>query len=324
MFSFRILPILLLLSLIPGVIAAQPSGSLSSFGFLQLDASARANALGGAFSAVSDGDVNGLFYNPALPSPATSQSVTVSYLNHLSDANAGTFGYSHPMGLLGTTVSGGLRYVDWSTVDREELPGTAEEREAILTMGASRLLGARTRSGVNLHLLHAQADQARATVLAADVGAVYRIPTHRLALGGVLRHLSVMLDRFEREQRDLPLDLHLGLSKHVTQLPILLSITAYDLLRPDEEVDHQSSFDRVLSHLVFGGELQLGEVLHFRLGYNHRRNQELAFANQFDLVGVSMGFGLDVGQIAVDYAYSSWSDLGAQHQFTLRADLAEL
>jgi len=31
-----------------------------------------------------------------------------------------------------------------------------------------------------------------------------------------------------------------------------------------------------------------------------------------------------VGPVAVDYAYSSWSELGGLHQFTVRADVGAL
>ncbi|MFB6097743.1 MAG: hypothetical protein ABEK84_01225, partial [Salinibacter sp.] len=64
--------------------AAQPGASLSSFPLLRFDAAARTAAMGGAYTAVADGDVNAMFYNPAIPGPATSRVPSLSYLNHLA------------------------------------------------------------------------------------------------------------------------------------------------------------------------------------------------------------------------------------------------
>jgi hypothetical protein len=77
----------------------------------------------------------------------------------------------------------------------------------------------------------------------------------------------------------------------------------------------------VLGHLTFGAELQPGDVLRVRVGYNHRRSRELALTDRFDFAGVGVGFGVTVGGLTVDYAYNSWSSLGGLHQFSLRADL---
>ncbi|MDX1532516.1 MAG: hypothetical protein R3362_13375, partial [Rhodothermales bacterium] len=98
-FPFRAFAALLLF-LVAGAVAAQPS-RLSGFGLLRLEPSARAAALAGSYGAVigtAGGDVNGLFYNPALLDAEAHRQLAVSYLNHLSDVNAGfaAFGYDVP------------------------------------------------------------------------------------------------------------------------------------------------------------------------------------------------------------------------------------
>lgn len=307
---------------------AQPGASLSSFPLLRFDASARTAALGGAYTAVADGDVNAMFYNPAIPGPVTSRIPSLSYLNHLAGIDAGTLAYSHTDRELGTTVSGGLRFVHWGTIQRRnergERTGTFSAGDAALTLGAARALGPRVRYGANVHLLHAQLESVQATALATDLGVLYRMPAQQLALGASLRHLGVPLDEFAKKEPTLPLDLQLGVSKRLAHLPLLLSLTAYNLNEIGTGVEGGSTLDHVLGHLTFGGELRLGEVLRLRLGYNHRRSRDTAFADRFDLGGLAGGFGLAVGGIAVDYAYSSWSELGGLHQFTVRADLDAL
>ena len=307
---------------------AQTGASLSTFPLLRFDASARTAALGGAYTAMADGDVNALFYNPAIPSRGTSGVSSISYLNHLSDINAGTLAYSRSVEDLGTTFSGGVRFVHWGTFQRRnergERTGTFFAGDVALTLGASRGLGPRLRYGTNVHVLHAQIDRSQATALATDLGVLYRVPAHQLAVGASLRHLGVSLDGFGRREATLPLDLQLGVTKRLAHLPLLLTLTAYDLTEVGTGVEGGTTFDHVLGHLTFGGELGLGEVLRLRLGYNHRRSQDTALADQFDLGGLGGGFGLVIEEFAVDYAYNSWSELGGLHQFTVRADLDAL
>ena len=319
---------IVLLLVVGAPAAAQPGGSLSSFSLLRLDASARTAALGSAFTAVADGDVNAMFYNPAIPGPATSRSPSLSYLNHLAGIDAGTLAYSHTTQGLGTTFSGGLRFVHWGTIqgrnERGERTGTFSAGDVALSLGAARALGPRVRYGANVHLLYAQIDQAQATAVASDLGVLYRVPARQLTFGASLRHLGLSLDGFGQREVTLPLDLQLGVSKRLAPLPLLFSLTAYDLTEVGTGIEGGSTLDHVLGHLTFGGELRLGNALRLRLGYNHRRSRDLAFGDGVSLGGLGGGFGIVLGGVAVDYAYNSWAELGGLHQFTVRANLDAL
>jgi len=316
---------LLLAGLVVVPATAQPGGSLSSFPLLRFDASARTAALGGAYTAVADGDVNAMFYNPAVSGPAASRTASLSYLNHLADINAGTLAYNHTAKGLETTFSGGLRFVHWGTLQRRDEAGvrrgTFSAADMALTLGAARGLGPRVRYGANVHVLYAQIEKSQATALATDLGALYRVPARQLTFGVSMRHLGTSLGGFATA---LPVDLQLGVTKELAHLPVFLSVTAYDLNEMGIGVEGGSTLDHVLGHLTFGGELRLGEALRLRLGYNHRQSRDQALVDRFDLGGLGGGFGLVVGSFAVDYAYNSWSKLGGLHQFTVRADLSAL
>lgn len=306
--------------------AAQPGASLSSFQLLRFDASARTAALGGAYTAVADGDVNAMFYNPAIPSPATSRIPSLSYLNHLAGIDAGTLAYSQTLSGGKTTLSGGLRFAHWGTLQRRnrrgERTGTFAAGDLALTLGAARSLGSFVRYGANVHLLYTQIEDADAMALATDLGLLYRVPSRQLTVGASLRHLGMAIDGFPTKKPTLPVDLQLGISKRLAHLPVLLSLTAYDLTEMGTGVKGGSTLDHVLGHLTFGGELRLGGALRLRLGYNHRQSWGQALAEGFDLGGLGAGFGVVFSGIAVDYAYNSWSKLGGLHQFTVRADLS--
>ena len=318
---------LLVSSVVPGTVCAQPGGGLTSYSLLRLSPSARAASLGGAFAAVADGDVNALFYNPSIPGPATSRRASFSYLNHLSDLSVGSVAYSHTVRGIGTTVHGGLRFAHWGEFEGRnrfgEPTGEFGAGEAALTLGASRPYGPRIRYGASMHVMHAQIEQAEATALAVDLGGVYRVPKRQLTVGVSLRNLGVVVDDLGQEREDLPLDLQIGASKRLAHLPVLLTATAYDLTNLSRGVKGGETLDHVLSHLTFGAELQPGDILRLRVGYNHRRSTELALTDRFDFAGVGLGFGVAIRALTVDYAYNSWSSLGGLHQFSLRTDLSQ-
>lgn len=323
--SVRLLALFLVASVCALPSAAQPAGDLTSFPFLRLEPSARASALGGAFSAVADGDVNAVFHNPATLSPASSGIVGVSYLNHLADANAGTVAYSQEVASIGTTIGGGLRFMHWGDFDGRnafgEPTGTFQAADAALTLSASRGFGARWRYGASVHVVHAGIETARSSAVAADLGLLYRLDARQLTVGASLRNAGVVFNDFGARDDTLPLDLQVSLTKRLQGLPLLVSVAAYDLTTLDRGVVDGGTTDHVLAHVALGGELQLAEVFRARLGYNHRRSKELALNDRFDLAGFGVGFGIVLDRIGVDYAYNSWSDLGGLHQFTLRADV---
>ena len=115
--------------------------------------------------------------------------------------------------------------------------------------------------------------------------------------------------------------MRLGLTKRLRYLPFLLSVTGYDLHNLGEGLEDGTTLDRVLAHLLLGGELTLQDVVQLRVGYHHRRSKELARTDGFDAAGLSAGFGLAIAPLHVSYAYQSWSSFGGLHWLTLRAQL---
>lgn len=310
-------------TILPTPSHAQP-GDLSSFPFLRFAPSARAAALGGSLSAVYDDDVNALFYNPALLSPATDRIASLSYLNHLADINAGFLAYGHDVDEVGS-FGAGLRFLSWGTFDGAnafgERTGTFRASDVALTLGAARALGPRWRYGASLHVVYSSLETARAAALATDLGVLYQIPAQQIILSASINHLGRAVDSFGPTRDRLPTDVRLALTKHLLHLPLLLSLTGYDLHNLGDGIEGGTTFDHVLAHLMLGGELTFGNVFQVRLGYHHRRSKELALNDGFDFAGISAGFGLTIRFLHAGYAYQSWSSYGGLHWLTLRARL---
>jgi len=303
---------------------AQPGG-LTGFSFLRLEPSARAAALGGAFSALYGDDVNGLFYNPALLNERMHRSLSLSYLNHVADLNMGFLAYGHHRDGWGS-FGAGLRFLSWGELQGADENGTLTDTfgaaDVALTLGFARALDDRLRYGINAHAILSSVDAYRASALAADLGVLYDLADQLLTLSASLHNLGVTTSSLGDRRDRLPLDLRLGLAKRLRYVPLLLTVTGYNLQAPGQDLpDGANALGAVMHHLTLGGEFQFSEAFNVRFGYNHRRHEALKTKSRLDLAGFGIGFGLRITRVRVDYALNSWSSFGRLHQFTVRTVL---
>jgi hypothetical protein len=303
-------------------VQAQP-GPLTGFGFLRLEPSARAAALGGAFTAVNDGEVNGLFYNPALLGEEEHGAVSLSYMNYLSDVNAGFLAYARDFRGMGT-IGAGIRFLNWGDVQGADEQGNPTEEfsasDVALTIGFSRPY-ARMTYGVNAHLIHSSIESYGATAIAADLGLAYDIPEQHMTLGISLNHVGVALSSLGSVEDELPLDLRIGVTKRLQYVPLLVTITGYNLHDIGNEPEGMKLTNQIMHHITAGGEFQISDAFRLRFGYNHRRHEMLKTKSRLDLAGFGAGFGIRVKRVRVDYAYNTWSSVGSLHHFTVGTKL---
>lgn len=309
--------------LLAGAAQAQPT-DVTAFGFLQLEPSARAASLGGAFAAMYGDDVNGLFYNPALLNEQTHRQLSLSYLNHLSDLNMGFVAYGHEVDGV-ASFGAGLRFLGWGDLQGADAlgnrTGSFRASDVALTLTAARAYTDRLRYGASVHFIRSAIDDVQAVALAADLGIVYLVPAQALTLSASLHHLGTTLTSLGTTDDVLPVDVRVSVTKRLQNLPLRLSVMGYDLTDPGSDLPGASTADDVLNHVALGGELLFSDAFHVRLGYNHRRHEALATKSRLDLAGLGLGFGLRLNRLRVDYGYNSWSSLGGLHQFTLGTQL---
>lgn len=300
--------------------AAQP-GPASTFSFLRLEPSARAAALGGSFSAVYGDDVNAIFYNPALLNEEMHRSLSLSYLNHLGGINAGFIAHAREFDGLGT-FGAGLRFVSWGEMTGYDETGAETDEfgagSAALTVSYARADGPHLRYGANVHAAFSRVDSYGATALAADFGAAYHLPGPQFTVSASLNNVGTVFSSLGDVEDELPLDLRIGVTKRLQYVPLMLSVTGYNLNHIGSDQGDGTGLGSAMRHVALGGEFQFSEAFQLRLGYNHRRHQDLKMKSRLDLAGFGAGFGIKVSRVRFDYAFNSWSSLGGLHQFTVR------
>lgn len=271
--------------------------------FLKIGIGARAAGMGDAFVSLAD-DASASYWNPAGIAGREGRQVLFTHSEwfedvRLENASLAWGNDDQGLGLAATMLHvGGLE-------ERDET-GTflGEFRFFDYSFGLSyaRTVAPGLRLGGTGKLLMEQIDRERASTMAADVGALFQVPGTALQLGGALTNAGGGL-KFDTVSEDLPMTVAVGASYQLPGLlPWMGGMTFAADLRKPRGAD---------SSLKLGWEMGLGGVARYRLGYS----------SGMDSQDIGTGFGLDVANYHVDYAFVPSSfDLGDTHRFSLAWD----
>mgnify|MGYP006131389539 FL=1 len=78
-----------------------------------------------------------------------------------------------------------------------------------------------------------------------------------------------------------------------------------------------------MRHLIFNTEVLISKNIIFRLGYNYRRRQELAFEEKSGTVGLSIGASVKVSKFNISYGRSTYHLAGPSNHFTVNTSISD-
>ncbi|MEL6614437.1 MAG: PorV/PorQ family protein, partial [Bacteroidota bacterium] len=289
--------------------------------------SARSAALSGAVTALPGSDPATLYANPALLAPEAEGQLSLGYLNHLSDVNAGFATYARDVRGVGRLALG-VRYLSYGEFERSssptdipvEGPTTYGASEAAVTLGYAHDVNSRVRLGAAVHALFESVDDARGQAFAADAGVTYSVPSQLLMVSASVHGIGAVSSSLGADTARLPLDVRVGVSKRLRYLPLTFSVSGHELQNFENE-EGGSALDEALRHVAAGGELQLGKALALRAGYSPGRAEGLRTGERLDLAGLNLGFGIATRRVTIDYARIGWGTFGGLHQLGVRVGL---
>ena len=302
---------------------AQP-GELTGFSFLRIEPSARAASLGGSFSAMYGDDANAMFYNPALLNDQMHRALSVSFVNHVSDLRASFIAFGLHEDRIGS-MGIGVRFLSWGKLTETDEEGndlgSFSSNDLAITLGLSRIYADRVRLGVNIHSILSSVASFNSSALALDLGMLYHSIEGDFTFSASVNNLGVVLSSLGSVNDELPLDFKLSVTKRLRHLPLLLSLTGYNLHDYTIITENATPLEQIMEHVSLGGEFQFSEGFNVRFGYNHRRHETLKTKSRLDFAGFGFGVGLKISSFRFDYAYNSWSEAGGMSQFTVRTVL---
>jgi len=286
---------ILTLLLFPSVLCAgNPNVGTTGFAFLKLPYDARSAALGGVRAALVG------FSNPAsLPDEPL---YSISYGDYLADIRIGEAWFTRPFGggPLGIKLFG-VSYGEFRKVDRSgNFGGRFGAGDLGFCVAVARRLELGISLGVGFKAVYSYIAEYSSDAYASDLGLLWRAPWGRTSVGLELENMGFVRRGYKDRKDALPVALRLGFSHLLAHLPVVL---VGDLVLPNDNSPYVSG----------GGEALVGD-LSLRLGYDGRaaRNLDGRYG------GLSFGFGIVVRGTRLDYAYTTFGELGEVHRVSFK------
>jgi len=333
--------LLILLFLFITISGFSQVGGESVYNFLNVPTSARQAALGGKVLTLID-DVNQPFWNPSSIGLEMDNQFGVNYLNFLTDINYASASFAHMINRNFGTIQGGVIYANYGEfIEADEdgnETGTFKAFDLALSVGyAYEFLHSNISVGANVKLINSVIQDYSSLGAAIDLGIMYRNENQPYVFTLVARNLGYQITTFDGTQEKVPIEIMLGASYRVENVPIKLygtidNLQKWNVAKPNPSnsetdidgtrIDEEISFlDNTMRHFVLGAELFPESGFNLRLGYNFRRAKELQLDDIRTFAGFSAGFGLKMGRFKLNYAYTKYHPAENTSTFSLLINL---
>lgn len=305
----RVLSVALVGVLVPQVaVAGQIFEKVGTYAaqFLKIGISARATAMGSAFTALAD-DATASFWNPAGLVAVDGTVVTLNHTEWPADINLEYANYTFSPGFVQGKVSLHARGLTMDpqvvrTIYRQE--GTGEEFDAgDMSFGLSyaRYFTDKFSSGLTMSWMHMGLADQSVDSFVLDFGLMYRVGIRGMRLGMAVQNIGSEVN-FDNRASKLPTVFKVGLSLDAYRNGPHSLITVGEFSRPSDNKERQN----------VGLEYSYNNFVFLRSGYNINYDSETFAAG----AGVALQTSQSTA-INADYSFVDMGSLGGVHRVSL-------
>jgi len=306
---FKAAAVLALVAMVPTQsLATKPFAKVGTYAlpFLKIGVSARASAMGNAFTAIAD-DATATYWNPAGMVDITRTNVSIDHTWWPADIKldyaAAVFTLPFVPGQWG--VSARALSMDPQKERSIFLPeGTGQEFDAgdsSFGVSYAKFFTDKFSSGATFHFIHSGLAEKSVNTFAVDFGLIYRVGLWGTRIGMLIQSLGSKVNYDDRA------------SKMPTIFKVAIAATPYSYgvyqLRTVSEFTHPSDNQERIN---VGLEGSFNQFFFLRGGYEFNTDSE----------GVAAGVGLNIAtsptsSLSVDYSYSGFDFLGNVNRISL-------
>lgn len=326
---------------LPFSLVSQTLGGSSTFQFLKLQQVPQAAALGGRNVSLIKGGIGMSQENPALLNN-DHHGEAAAHFTFLAPSVTGLLalaGYHEKK--TGTDFSLGISHLlygdEWQTDAGGNVMGTFRSYDQWVAVTASRRYGERWRYGLTARLIQSRYGPFGSSGLAADAGLTYTDTTRRIRIGFSVKNMGGQLKTYNGQGEDMPFDMLLGISRQLEKAPLRFSLTAqrlnrFNILYNDTSFNSSNTGraglkgwgDQLISHLIIGTEVFLGDKIILSGGFNILRRMELTARNTTSgLTGFSYGLTFQHGRLNFQYARSHFQAALSHHLVSFAVSLSK-
>ena len=303
-------------------------GGESTYQFLNLISSPRQAALGGKVLTNVDYDVTQGIYNPATINVEMDNQLALNYANHLGGISYGTAAYAYTLDRRTQTFHAAVTYVNYGSFDGYDESGNSTGRftgnETSISFGYSLQIGfSDFYAGANLKLISSKLEQYTSLGGAFDFGLIYIDESLDFNATVVIRNVGTQFTTYAGLNEPLPLEIDLGLSQKLQNVPIRWHLTFENLqqwpiaaanparattdLNGNQTQEKIGFLTNIIRRTIIGLELFPEKGFNIRAGYSFRRAEELRIIEQRNFSGLSFGIGLKFNNLRFSYTHARYS-----------------
>lgn len=303
-------------------------GGESTYQFLNLISSPRQAALGGKVLTNVDYDVTQGIYNPATINVEMDNQLALNYANHLGGISYGTAAYAYTVDRRTQTFHAAVTYVNYGSFDGYDERGNSTGRftgnETSISFGYSLQIGfSDFYAGANLKLISSKLEQYTSLGGALDFGLIYIDEFLDFNAAVVIRNVGTQFTTYAGLNEPLPLEIDLGLSQKLQNVPIRWHLTFENLqqwpiaaanparattdLNGNQTKEKIGFLTNIIRRTIIGLELFPEKGFNIQVGYSFRRAEELRIIEQRNFSGLSFGIGLKFNNLRFSYTHARYS-----------------
>ena len=278
--------------------------SQTEYNFLRLPVSAHAAALGGDNITLIEDDASLIFSNPALLSSVSDKTIGFNYMNYMSGVNTASASFNRVVKEKASWAAS-AQFISYGTMRETDAnnvqTGEFSAKDIALAGYFSYMLTERLVGGIAAKFITSYIGSYNSIGMGVDLGLNYYDPDRELSLAVVAKNLGGQLKAYDDTYESMPIDVQVGVSKHVTHTPFRLSATLVDLKHWNYNF---------INHLAFGVDITLSQNIWVGGGYNFRRAHEMEIADGEDKsshgAGLTFGGGVNLERFKLNVAYGKY------------------
>ncbi|MFA6093803.1 MAG: PorV/PorQ family protein [Elusimicrobiota bacterium] len=292
-------------------IAALPLYAFDSgAAFLRIGTGARAEALGGAYTALAS-DVNALRYNPGGLGGLSKRELGFTHAQWVMDSQFDVLAFAQPLktGSLGVGMARlGMGAIEGRSADRQATEGFTAS-DSVYTLGYGRPIveafGGNLGAGINVKYLESRIGSDSASTFAADFGLMQKLDGLPMTLGLSVLNMGQGL-KFLDQRDPLPLTVSVGGAYRLAG--------AFNIALDVRHEPQDKSFD-----VGVGTEYSIISGFALRAGYASASATRSSKNDGAGLAGLGGGFGLRLRNYSADYTFTPFGELGNVQRLSLGA-----
>ncbi len=289
--------------------AINDNAGTTGFSFLRMNFSTHAAAMANAFTA-DTGTADAVFFNTASIRRTQGTIVSVSGMSYIEGFYGGSAAYVNPfrdqfkIAVFTQTLS--KSGITRTTVDDNGYyggeDGTYDTSDFVFGIGAGFEVVPVVDGGISVKYIHESIDDNSASAIAIDLSLLHQTVNENLRVGLAMRNLGTQLSYYTDEEHDEGLPF--GFTAGMNYTPTKKTTINFDVEIPME-------YD-ITGRL--GAQYMLHEMLALRAGYKYEGHQWKTGGDYDFMSGFCCGLGIYWNSFIIDYAVSSYGDLGFVNQ----------